>query len=178
MLLFWTDRSVQTFTFKLSIMNFKTILLPLMICMLIFGINFKVTSQTTVVVGQIQNGVPVLTISESQFNTSMASYFSGRTYSNLQLLSGTDTNGHYYYIKADALQASVTKPVVIILEPSGSNISFNSGSGCEMACTWSGDCTGCDQTVLEKCVSIRCLCNALLGGGGFGGGSSSISYPD
>ncbi len=141
------------------------------------GIN-SLLSQTIVNIGQIQNGAPVLTITDAQFNTQMAALFPGRNYSNLQLLSGSDVNGQYYYVKCAVQQTGGAFPVIIVLKQSGSNIDFNSNEGCEMKCTWTGDCTGCDQEIIEKCKSQRCICNGTSGGTGFGGCSSSIAFPE
>ncbi len=159
-------------------MIYKSIIKPLLICVSIIWMHTLTVGQTTVTVGQIQNGSPVLTITTAQFNTAMASAFSGSTFSNLQLLSGTDVNGLFYYLKADELISSTTHHVVIVLEQSGSNINFSSTNGCKMECNWTGSCLGCDQEITEKCKSQRCQCNLTDGSGGFGGCSSSISFPD
>jgi hypothetical protein len=159
-------------------MSFKTIFKALTVCFILVGSQIEASGQTSVTVGQIQNGNPVLTVTAAQFNTAMATFFPGRTYSNLQLLSGTDIGGQYYYIKATAQMTTGTFPVIIVLEQSGNNINFNATDGCEMKCDWRGNCTGCDQEIIEKCKSQRCTCNQTDGSAGFGGCSSSIAFPD
>lgn len=149
-----------------------------LVCFLFLGISSQVLGQSNVTVGQIQNGNPVLTVTAAQFNTAMATFFPGKTYSNLQLLSGSDTGGLYYFIKADARMTSGTFPVLIVLEQNGNDINFNSTTGCEMKSTRSGNCLGCDLEIVTKCSSIRCRCNHTDGSEALGGCSSSITFPD
>ena len=129
-------------------------------------------------VGQIKNGKAELTTTPAKFNSDMSSIFPGKIYSNLQLLSATDSSGLFYYLKVDVEKERTSYPAVIILERiGGSGIDFISASGCEMKCSWTGSCTGCDQNIIVKCKSQKCTCNAASGEG-FGGCSSSISFPD
>lgn len=144
------------------------------------ALTLKVSAagQTTVPVGEIQNGAPILTTSEAQFNSNMSTIFSGRIYSNLQLFSATDSLGtFYYYLKVSIAQNGATYSGIVTLDQSGTNIFFSTSGGCEMKCSWTGNCTGCDQNIIVKCKSQKCTCNATSGEG-FGGCTSSITFPD
>lgn len=142
--------------------------------LLIVAIISSIQGQSTVPVGQIQNGAPVLTTTESQFNTNMSAHFPGHTYSNLQLLSATDSLGLFYYLSANVQTSLETYQAKIILEHNGANIEFTS-AGCEMSCAWTGNCTGCDQNIIVRCKSQKCTCNAQTGEG-FGGCTSKIVF--
>lgn len=142
------------------------------------GICSLAKSQGSFIVGELQDQTLVLTITEANFNIEMDSFISGRTYSNLELLTGMDSLSQYYYIKADALISSTTYPVIIVLKKDGTDILFEAATGCEMKCTWSGNCMGCDLEVIIKCQSLRCTCNLTDGSPGFGGCNSSMSFPD
>jgi hypothetical protein len=159
-------------------MNARTNFSALFVFMLVLGTHPFANGQSSVRVGQLRNESPVLTLKAKKFNKSMAAFFPGTKYSNLQLLSGTDVNGVFYFIKANASRQGVSSPVVLVMELNGTDINFNSTTGCEMACNWPANCSGCDNEIIEKCKSLRCSCKKAGSESGLGGGSCAITFPN
>lgn len=159
-------------------MNTKTNFSALLVCILFLCISPFVHGQSLVTVGQLRNESPVLTLKAKKFNKLMASFFPETKYSKLQLLSGNDANGVFYYIKANATRHGRTSPVVLVMELNGTDINFNSTTGCEMTFTCPENCSQCENEIIEKCKSLRCSCNKSGNESGLGGGSCAITFPN
>lgn len=156
-------------------MELKTFLQPLFFFL---AIQTSVIGQQTVPVGQIQQGVPILLTSTAQFNAAMADFFPDRSYSNLQLLSGNDAKGSFYYLKVDALSSSGAWEATIVLEQAGSELIFSSVSGCEMKCERFGSCKECDLTIIERCKSLSSQCTKVRNPKRSGGASVVVTFPE
>lgn len=135
-------------------------------------------TQTSIMVGAISNGVPVLTKTDAELTSALSPVLHGATLAHSTIKTAMDSLGQYYYIRSEASRSGQPNAsrIVAILFQNGTDLQFvmrGDHAGCTMECVPNLRCPGCDQVIFDRCKSQRCTCNSP------GGGSKArVTFPD